>query len=167
MSVLEKGCFETYVKNMLLNIINEKEDKKLALMVDRFDYDEKNFQCEIVEDLRKAVNRRPELPSIVLQNIYELSNFRNAKANDKVISYYWLAVKIIENFQEKIHPKKIAEILILTWRLRMELSDHLYTREKIEIKKVKNCLKEIESRGSKKSIMDIFSNFLSQEDSDQ
>ena len=50
--------------------------------------------------------------------------------------------------------------------MRSEIKDDLYLREKAEIKRVKKMVREYQKRQSKKSIMDMFSSFLSSKEED-
>ena len=50
--------------------------------------------------------------------------------------------------------------------MRSEIKDDLYLREKAEIKRVRKMIREYQKRQSKKSIMDMFSSFLSSKEED-
>ena len=61
-------------------------------------YDDKIFECEIIEVIRKVVDKKPHLPLHILEKIFELANFKNSKPSDKTLSYYWLAANLITSF---------------------------------------------------------------------
>ena len=56
--------------------------------------------------------------------------------------------------------------MVLTWDIRLELQDNMHLRQTAEVKRVKQCISNVQKRDSKKSIMDMFSNFLSFKESD-
>jgi hypothetical protein len=51
--------------------------------------------------------------------------------------------------------------------MRIELQDNLHLREQAEMRRIRQCIKSVSKRESKKSIMDMFSNFLSFKESDE
>jgi hypothetical protein len=71
-------------------------------------YDDRVFECEIIEILRKIVDKKPHLPLHILQKILELANFKNIKANEKLLSYYWLGTNVITTFTHLIPTNLIC-----------------------------------------------------------
>lgn len=82
-----------------------------------------------------------------------------------MVSYCWLASGIIDNFYDSISFNKVSEYLLKTWKIGFELKDNLIIRQNAQLKSIKKCLKEHKKKESKKSIMDMFSKFLSAKDS--
>ena len=112
------------------------------------------------------MDKKSHLPLHILQKILELANFKNSKVTEKVLSYYWLGTNIITTFSNLIPTNVICEFLVYTWNVRIELQDNLYLRELAEMRRIRQCVRYITKRESKKSIMDMFSNFLSFKESD-
>lgn len=69
-------------------------------------------------------------------------------------------------FPTLIPTNIICEWLVLTWDIRTELQDNMHLRQMAEIKRIKQCIRTVTKREAKKSIMDMFSNFLSFKESD-
>lgn len=97
--------------------------------MERFIYDDKVFECEIIENIRRILDKKPHIPLHVLQKILELANFKNNKISEKILSYYWLAANIIQTFSNHIPTNLICEFLVFTWGIRIELQDYMYLRE--------------------------------------
>ena len=101
--------FAVYAYELLMAVIDEKETQKLQLMVERFEYDEKKFDCEIIQKVRGMVGGKPHIAMHVLQKVYEEAEFlTKKKVDEKMLSYYWLAANIISNFSEHIPFSKIS-----------------------------------------------------------
>jgi hypothetical protein len=166
MELLDERCLHFFISDVLSTIIDEKETAKLELLVERFLYDDKVYECEIIETLRKIVEKKPHLPLHVLQRILELGNFSSSKSSEKVLSYYWLGATLIAAFAALLPTNLICEFLVFTWAIRIDLQDNLHLRELAELRRVRQCVRAVAKREAKKSIMDMFSNFLSFKESD-
>lgn len=167
LATLDEKCLQYFIYDTLTSVIDEKETAKLEVLVERFVYEDKVFECEIIETLRKIVEKKPHLPLHILQKVLELANFKHAKLSSKLLSYYWLGTNLITTFAHLIPTNLICEFFVFTWGVRMELQDNLYLRELAELKRVKQCIRYIAKRESKKSLMDMFTNFLSFKESDE
>lgn len=64
-------------------------------MIQRFEYDDRKFDCEIIEKIRQMIVNKKHIAMHALQKIYEEADFRNRKIDDKMLSYCWLANGII------------------------------------------------------------------------
>lgn len=45
-------------------------------MVERFEYDEKKFDCEIIEKIRGMVDNKPHVAMHALQKVFESAEFQ-------------------------------------------------------------------------------------------
>lgn len=119
LQALDENCFKYFVKDLLSSILDEKETSKLELLVERFVYEDKVFECEIIEIMRKTIDKKPHLPTHILQKIFEFANFKTSKVSEKLLSYYWLGAQIITSFPTLIPTNQISEFLVVTWSLRL------------------------------------------------
>lgn len=51
---------------------------------------------------------KPHVAMHVLQKVYESAGFQKKKMDDKMLSYFWLAANIIENFSNHIPFSKMS-----------------------------------------------------------
>jgi hypothetical protein len=116
--------------------------------------------------MRKVVDKKPHLPLHILEKIFELANFKHRKMSERTLSYYWLTANIITTFATLVPTNVICEFLVLTWDIRLQLQDNLHLRQMAEVRRIKQCIRSVTKREAKKSIMDMFSNFLSFKESD-
>lgn len=69
LALLDANTLQHFINDLLSTIIDEKETAKLELLVERFIYDDKVYECEIIETLRRAVEKKPHLPLHVFTRI--------------------------------------------------------------------------------------------------
>lgn len=73
---------------------------------------------------------------------------------------------MIENFAHMLPYSKIVEYLVRAWRVGYEGRDWLAVRQGVELRGVRRCVREWRRKESRKSIMEMFSKFLSSKDSE-
>jgi hypothetical protein len=174
LALLDDTSLRCFINDALSSIIDEKETAKLEALVERFLYDDRVFECEIIETLRRIMEKKPHLPLHILQKAMELGNFRQqgkptertGKVSEKTLSYYWLSAQLVATFPALLPTETICELLVRTWEVREELQDNLHLRQLAELRRVKQCARWVAKREAKKSIMDMFSSFLSFKESD-
>lgn len=125
---MNEKCLQYFIYDVLTSIIDEKETAKLELLVERFIYDDKVYECEIIESIRRVVEKKSHIPMHILTKILEHGNFNHSKVNEKILSYYWLGANVIQSFSQLIPTNLICEFLVYTWSVRIELQDNMYLR---------------------------------------
>ena len=69
LEAVDDACLHRFIMEVLTGIIDEKETAKLELLVERFKYNDKVYQCEIIEILRKVADKKPHLPQHILAKV--------------------------------------------------------------------------------------------------
>lgn len=48
-------------------------------MIDRFEYDDRKFDCQIIDKIRVMIGNKKHMAMHALQKIYEVADFKNKK----------------------------------------------------------------------------------------
>ena len=77
MDHINHECFIAYADDLLSSIIDEKETAKLENLIEKFEYQDKKFECDVIELARKMLSNKPHMAMHTLQKIYEVALFKS------------------------------------------------------------------------------------------